>query len=153
MKWHIIALQEAIEYLQHDSLTNHFHISHYAGCTVLSNQDTFDPDVRVSSVHIHDTKSRCGVQETLRENEPAYVDSSGRRIQTMSGRYAVMARSKSIVMFSAFDPPTRAATTRFGSTFSHANARLVDRYRSRNAVRSEQDRRQSMKRGDPYDHM
>ena len=34
----------------------------------------------------------------------------------MSGRYAVTERSKSIVMFSAVDPPTKAATTRLRST-------------------------------------
>ena len=36
---------------------------------------------------------------------------------TVSGIYAVTARSKSIAMFSAFDPPTKAAITRYGSTF------------------------------------
>ena len=66
----------------------------------------------------------CGDQETFQANGPTYVDSSSHRIQTMSGRYAVTARSKSIAMFSAFDPMfsafdplTRAATTSFGSTF------------------------------------
>ena len=56
-KWHIIALQEAIEYLQHDSLTNHFNISHYVGCAVLFNKDTLYLDVRVSSAYVHDTKN------------------------------------------------------------------------------------------------
>ena len=59
----------------------------------------------------------CGDQETFQANGPTYVDSSSHRIQTMSGRHAVTARSKSIAMFSAFDPLTRAATTSFGSTF------------------------------------
>ena len=36
---------------------------------------------------------------------------------------------------------------------SHINARLVDQYRTRNAVRSEQDRRQGKKRGNPYDNL
>ena len=36
---------------------------------------------------------------------------------------------------------------------SHVNARLVDQYFTRNALRSEQDRRQGKKRGNPYDHM
>ena len=35
--------------------------------------------------------------------------------------------------------------------FSHANARLVYHYRTRNAVRSEQDRRQGKERGNPCD--
>ena len=33
-KWHIVALQEAIEYLQHECLVNHFYITHFAGCVV-----------------------------------------------------------------------------------------------------------------------
>ena len=70
-KWHIIEVQEAIEYLQHDSLTNHFHISHHAGCAVLFNKDTFYPDVGVSSVYIHDTKN--GLQQVIREGEAGWV--------------------------------------------------------------------------------
>ena len=48
-KWHIVALQEAIEYLQHECLMNHFYITHFAGCAVLFNKDTFHSDVRVNS--------------------------------------------------------------------------------------------------------
>ena len=33
-KWHIITSQEAIEYLEHDFLTNRFHVTHYGGCAV-----------------------------------------------------------------------------------------------------------------------
>ena len=55
-KWHVIASQEAIEYLQHETLANHYHISHFARCAVLFNKDTFYPDAWVSSVYIHDTK-------------------------------------------------------------------------------------------------
>ena len=40
VKWHIIALQDATEYLRHENLTNRFHISHCAGCAVLFNKDT-----------------------------------------------------------------------------------------------------------------
>ena len=40
-KRHIIALQEAIEYLEHDYLTSHFYVTHFAGCAVLFNKDTF----------------------------------------------------------------------------------------------------------------
>ena len=35
VKWHMIALQEAIEYLEHEYLTSHFHVTHYGGCAVL----------------------------------------------------------------------------------------------------------------------
>ena len=56
MKWHIITLQEAIEYLDHEFLTNRFHATHYGGCAVLFKKDTFHPDIKVSSVYLHDTR-------------------------------------------------------------------------------------------------
>ena len=37
-KWHIIALQEAMEYLLHECLTSHFQVTHYGGCGILSQQ-------------------------------------------------------------------------------------------------------------------
>ena len=55
-KWHIIALQEAIEYLQHECLTNHFFITHFAGCAVLFNKDTFHSDVQGQLAYVHDVK-------------------------------------------------------------------------------------------------
>ena len=65
----------------------------------------------------HMAPHHCGVQEALLASGPTYVDSSSHQIQTMIGIYAVTARSKSIAMFSAFDPATKAAITRYGSTF------------------------------------
>ena len=61
---------EASEYPQHDSLTNHYHISHCAGCAVLFDEDTFCPDVRVSSVYIHDSKMG---HQIVREGEAGWV--------------------------------------------------------------------------------
>ena len=57
---HIIALQEAIEYLQHECLTEHFYATHFAGCAILFNKDTYHSDLQVSSVYIHDVKVRLG---------------------------------------------------------------------------------------------
>ena len=57
------------------------------------------------------------VQETFQETGLTCVESSNRRIETIRGRYAVTALSKSIAMFSALDHLTRAATTKYGSTF------------------------------------
>ena len=54
-KLHIITSQEAIEYLEHDFLTNRFHVTHYGGCAILFNKDTFFSDNKVSSTHLHDT--------------------------------------------------------------------------------------------------
>ena len=56
-KWHIITLQEAIEYLEHDFLTNRFHVTHYGGCAILFNKDTFFSDIKVSSFYLHDTRA------------------------------------------------------------------------------------------------
>ena len=41
--WHVITFQEAIEYVDHDILTNRFHVTHYGGCAILFNKDTFSP--------------------------------------------------------------------------------------------------------------
>ena len=55
-KWHIITLQEAIEYVDHELLTNRFHVTHYGGCAMLFNNDTFFPDVKVKSIYLHETR-------------------------------------------------------------------------------------------------
>ena len=39
--WHIIALQEAIEYVDHELFVNRFHVTHFGGRAVLFNKDTF----------------------------------------------------------------------------------------------------------------
>ena len=51
-KWHMTTLQEAIEYFEHDILTNRFHVTHYGGCAVLINKDTFISDIKVSSFYL-----------------------------------------------------------------------------------------------------
>ena len=55
-KWHIITLQEASEYVDHDILTNRFHVSHYGGCAILFNKDTFHSDIVFKSIYLHDTR-------------------------------------------------------------------------------------------------
>ena len=55
-KWHVITLQEASEYVDHDILTNRFHVAHYGGCAILYNKDTFYPNVDVKSSYLHDTR-------------------------------------------------------------------------------------------------
>ena len=67
VKWHVIALHEAIEYLQHDCLTSHFYVTHYAGGAVLFNKNTFHSDIKVTSVYFHDT--RDGQQQVLKEGQ------------------------------------------------------------------------------------
>ena len=70
-KWHIITLQEATEYLEHDFLTNRFHVTHHGGCSVLFNKDTFFSDIKVSSVYLHDT--RACEQDKIKEGESVWV--------------------------------------------------------------------------------
>ena len=55
-KCHIITVQEAIEYLDHEFLTNRFHVTHCGGCAILFNKDTFFPDIKVTSVYLHDLR-------------------------------------------------------------------------------------------------
>ena len=55
-KWHIITLQESIEYLEHEFLTNRFHVTHYEGCAILFNKDTSCSDIKVTSIHLHDLR-------------------------------------------------------------------------------------------------
>ena len=48
--WHVITLQEASEYVDHDTLTNRFHVTHHGGCAILYNKDTFHPNIDVRSI-------------------------------------------------------------------------------------------------------
>ena len=66
-KWHIITLQESLEHFDHDYLTNRSHVTHYGSCAVLFSKDTFHPDIKVSSVSLHDT--RDGQQQVVSEGQ------------------------------------------------------------------------------------
>ena len=44
-KWHIVTLQEASDYVEHDILQERFHVTHFAGCAIFFNKDTFNPDI------------------------------------------------------------------------------------------------------------
>ena len=70
-KWHVITLQEAIEYVDHDLLTNRFHVTHYGGCAVLFNKDTFYPDSEVKSIYFHDTRRE--LPDKVMEGDPGWV--------------------------------------------------------------------------------
>ena len=48
--------EEAIEYVDHELLTNRFHVTHYGRYTVLCNKDTFFPDVKVTSIYLYDNR-------------------------------------------------------------------------------------------------
>ena len=55
-RWHVTTLQEASEYVDHDILTGRFHVTHYAGCAILNNKDTFYSNIDVKSIYLHDTR-------------------------------------------------------------------------------------------------
>ena len=55
-KWHVITLQEASEYVDHDILTNRFHVTHCGGCAILYNKDTFYSNIDVKSIYLHETR-------------------------------------------------------------------------------------------------
>ena len=65
--WHIITLQEAIEYVDHELLTNRFDVTHCGGWAVLFNQDTFLPDIKVKSVYLTISGASCRTR-CLKEN-------------------------------------------------------------------------------------
>ena len=59
-KWHIVTLQEASDYVDHDILQERFHVTHFAGCAILFNWDTFYPDISVKSFY-----TRRGLQDQI----------------------------------------------------------------------------------------
>ena len=71
VKWHIIILQEAIEYLGHEILTNRFHVTHYGGCAILCNKDTFFSDIKVTSIYLPDLRGYQ--QDKVKEGESGWV--------------------------------------------------------------------------------
>ena len=70
-KWHIITLQEASEYVDHELLTKLFHVTHYASCAILLNEDTFHPNIDVKSIYLHDT--RRDLLDQVIEGEQGWV--------------------------------------------------------------------------------
>ena len=70
-RWHIITLQEASDYVDHELLTNRFHVTHYAGCAVLFNKDTIYPNVDVKSIYLHDTRRE--LPDQVMEGEQGWV--------------------------------------------------------------------------------
>ena len=70
-KWRIITLQEAFDYVDHEILTERFHVTHYAGCAILFNEDTFYPDINVKSIYLHD--SRRGLPDQIIGGEQGCV--------------------------------------------------------------------------------
>ena len=46
----IITLHEASEFVDHEILTNRFHVTHYEDCAILFDKDTFCPNVDVKSI-------------------------------------------------------------------------------------------------------
>ena len=68
VKWHIITLQEAIEYLEHEFLTIRFHVTHCGGCAILFSKDTLHPDIKVTSAYLH--RQCSNVRTAGRQQDP-----------------------------------------------------------------------------------
>ena len=66
-----ISLRKASEYVEHEILHERFHVTHFAGCAILFNKDTFYPDISAKSIYLHDT--RRGVQDQIVEGEHGWV--------------------------------------------------------------------------------
>ena len=93
-KWHIVTLQEASDYGDDDILQERFHVTQYAGCAILFNEDTFYPDITVKSLYLHDTKR--GLQDQVVEGEQGWVlesvlsRASFRRAEASGQKYFTM---------------------------------------------------------------
>ena len=48
-----------------------FHVTHYGGCAVLFNKDTFYPDIEVKSIYLHDTRRE--LLDQVEEGDPGWV--------------------------------------------------------------------------------
>ena len=70
-RWHDITLQEASEYVDHDILTGRFHETHFAGCAILFNKDTFYPTIDVKSIYLLDT--RRDLPDQVMEGDQGWV--------------------------------------------------------------------------------
>ena len=71
VKWHIVTLQEASDYVDHEILQERFHVTHYADCAILFNKDTFYPDINVKSIYLHDT--RRDLPDQVMEGEQGWI--------------------------------------------------------------------------------
>ena len=62
-------------FVDHELLTNRFHVTHYGGRAVLFNKNTFNPDVEVESSYLHDT--RRDLLDKVMEGDPGWVLQGG----------------------------------------------------------------------------
>ena len=70
-RWYITTLQEASQKVEHEILRERFHVTHFAGCAILFNKDTFYLDISVKSLYHHHT--RRGLQDQVIEGKQGWV--------------------------------------------------------------------------------
>ena len=111
-RWHVITLQEASEYVEHEILRERFHVTHFAGCAILFNKDTFYPDISVKSCYLHDT--RRGLQHQVVEGEQGLdlqgvLSRASFRRAAASGQkaFTVLSLHRSASLFFHFLSPAR----------------------------------------------
>ena len=52
-------------------MTNRFRVTHYGGCAILFNKDTFYPNIEVKSLYLHDTRRE--LPDKVMEGEQEWV--------------------------------------------------------------------------------
>ena len=73
MKWHIITLQEASEYVEHDILRERFHVTHFAGVR-FSSTKTLSTLTSASNLSTFTTLDEACKIKSLKENrDGSYV--------------------------------------------------------------------------------
>ena len=95
-------MQEASEYVDHDILTGRFCVTHYAGCAILFNIDTFYNNIDVKSIYPHDT--RRDLPDQVMEGEQVWVMQGV--LSRVSFRRPPLSGQKNL--YSAFSIPRKA---------------------------------------------
>ena len=73
-RWHVISLQEASEYVDHDILTGRFHVTHYGGCAILFDKDIFYPNpTSMSSPSTFMTQGEICPIKSWKENRDGFL--------------------------------------------------------------------------------
>ena len=77
------------------NLHERIHVTHYVGCAILFNMDTFYPDINIKAIYLHD--SRRGVQDHIVEGEQGW-ELQGVLARASFGRTAVSGQKFSTVL-------------------------------------------------------
>ena len=82
----MVALQEAVEFHQHEDITRQFHVAHFRGLATLFNKDTLEPDLQAESVHVLPDNAHCGewaIEAVVSEARFGHIPRTGTSSITM----------------------------------------------------------------------